>query len=907
MQVEVIFLGEPRLVINKERKHLGKQKLEALLYYLLFYEEADRSETASVFWPHYDTARARASLRNSLYQIRELLGADLFSSSSRDRIILSPHVQLIRDVDLLLAGANQMPLAEGRAPVFLHNRELKNNAAYEAWLLSVRATYQRILTHNLRDALDQARQQSSRSAALDLARQILELEPYDEATLRLLMEQYSEEGRHNEALASFQQMKKLLSRELGVEPEPETIYLAERIRDKKLRADGRFGPAVLDPRRAKLDDAWRRFQEGPLRRHVMILGEPGSGSHSLIEAFLKTCGGPFAAIRLDPAGHEIAGSFSVKWTHAFQGRPEADFSRLRLVLPQERVICVIYDLENLDRTGLSELADFLMVDQDRIFFILNAAPGLFSGDDLHPLTLLSAGPVRIEVPLLSREELRSCLESDASDHPLTERELSRIHGYCGGSVLLAEDYLRPQGQAEKLFVRLLAGVDKEERKLLEAICVFPDQVTPVRADLHGWTKSVLMDRLRTLCAKGILVEDQGAFSVRYPPLRRFIYDRIPAFYRAYLHELAAEKDGRPDQSPRQKAADRAWHWQKAGDQGRALYYALKESELKLDFYDLIYPAWAESSDQPDHYLRERQRSYAALDSLIGAAVDYRETTSDAADTAQLERLVRYLSGRRLIAGGRREEGIIEIDELIRQAGETGDREYLLKGYIQRVHYGIQKEDLDIMGHFVCLALDQTEHLSGEKDQRERAEVLRLSGLYKLKRGEYAAALKQLEEADRILKAARYRHNGFLARAAGLSYIADTRQALGDVYGADQAWCDAIALVEGRLHKCLDTLYADYGRFLYKEGRIQEAKQTLHRALEEYQILGTHWKRPMTEAILGLIALDNKEVKSARVHLVSAQIYHKADRRPGEEVLISLLQQRLGAAGGPVVDSEPEHQ
>ncbi|MPM76283.1 hypothetical protein SDC9_123281 [bioreactor metagenome] len=99
-------------------------------------------------------------------------------------------------------------------------------------------------------------------------------------------------------------------------------------------------------------------------------------------------------------------------------------------------------------------------------------------------------------------------------------------------------------------------------------------------------------------------------------------------------------------------------------------------------------------------------------------------------------------------------------------------------------------------------------------------------------------------------------------------------------------------MNGKLHKCLDILYADYGRFLWENNRIDEADGILEKALTEYQILGTHWKRPATEAILGLIAVSRKDSRKARTHLVNAQIFHRADHRKGEEELIRQLSQAV---------------
>lgn len=235
--------------------------------------------------------------------------------------------------------------------------------------------------------------------------------------------------------------------------------------------------------------------------------------------------------------------------------------------------------------------------------------------------------------------------------------------------------------------------------------------------------------------------------------------------------------------------------------------------------------------------------------------------------------------------------------MIKLATELGNYEYLLKGGIEGIHYAIQKEDPEVMGQFISLSEDLIGQPALAFDQRKRAEVLRLEGLYYYGIKNYEEALQKLGQADEILQGARHRKNGFLARAGTLNYLGRTKEAMGDSIGADAAYRAAISLVEGKVHKCLDILYTDYGKFLWLQDREESAKLVLGKALDEYQILGTHWKRPTAETIAGLIALRSGNLRSARSHLVNAQIFHKADRRREEEDLIDRLARELADQEG----------
>ena len=408
-----------------------------------------------------------------------------------------------------------------------------------------------------------------------------------------------------------------------------------------------------------------------------------------------------------------------------------------------------------------------------------------------------------------------------------------------------------------------------------------------------------MDNLRSLVSRGLLIETGGVLKIKYSPLREWLYDKLPDFYRKHLHELAAQNGEDLKLSERLDSRFRAWHWKKAGNIGKALFYRLKEVELTLDFYDQLYPSFVELEDVPDDFTQSRKKYYAMLDELA-AEVDRFSENTPSEEASSMEMIIRYLRGRLLIAGGSRDLGIEEIGAAVRLARELGNLEYLFKGRMEGIHYSIQKEDMPGMSKYIALAQELIDQPKLGSNQRKRADLFRLEGLYFYYMKRYPDALVRLKEAEEILRDSRYRKNGFLARAGALNYMGWTKEAMRDFSGADEAYNASIALVEGKVHKCLDIIYADYGEFLWQVKRIPEAKAVLTRSLEEYDLLGTHWKRPATEAILGLIALEEKNFRAARSHLVNAQIYHKADRRSGEEKLITRLAEGLAVREKPAL-------
>jgi DNA-binding SARP family transcriptional activator len=67
------------------------------------------------------------------------------------------------------------------------------------------------------------------ATAARAARSLVDLDPLDERSQRLLMSAYAAAGRRGHALRQFMECRRALVEELGIEPEAETLALQRRI------------------------------------------------------------------------------------------------------------------------------------------------------------------------------------------------------------------------------------------------------------------------------------------------------------------------------------------------------------------------------------------------------------------------------------------------------------------------------------------------------------------------------------------------------------------------------------------------------------------------------------------------------------------------------------------------------
>jgi len=228
-------------------------KVRALLVYLAVEpREHQRSELAQFFWPGYSDTSARNSLRQALYQLRQLQpdpSADApWFLLTRQTVQFNPAAAVSVDVTTfanLLAECATHPHPQRNAcqPCqarlqqavnlyqgdFLASFTVADSDPFEEW----RRIIQEQLHIQMFDALtrlaDAAETAGESAAALQVTQRQLLLEPWREATHRRIMHLLAQRGQRAAALAQYQRCRQVLAEAWGVEPDAETSALYEEI------------------------------------------------------------------------------------------------------------------------------------------------------------------------------------------------------------------------------------------------------------------------------------------------------------------------------------------------------------------------------------------------------------------------------------------------------------------------------------------------------------------------------------------------------------------------------------------------------------------------------------------------------------------------------------------------------
>lgn len=288
------------------------QKVRGLLAYLAMARGVPqgRERLAALFWPEHEPNSARSSLRQALYNLRSTLAVDspagqpvvsthqtvAFSRELGARVDAADFEEALRrgmeeDAPHLLAQAVRLYHGD-----FLSGCPVRAGSELEDWIGEQRERLREGAIQALRTLIAHHRQRGDHRLAIQHAQRLLALDPLAEETHRQLMGLYSLSGRRGRALSQYEDLRNLLERELGIEPEEETHALYRSILHEEQAAGQRgegvepVGPIIplvgRDRELVLLRRTWAAVQRGG-GAFTLLEGEPGVGKSRLAKSFLS--------------------------------------------------------------------------------------------------------------------------------------------------------------------------------------------------------------------------------------------------------------------------------------------------------------------------------------------------------------------------------------------------------------------------------------------------------------------------------------------------------------------------------------------------------------------------------------------------------------------------------------------
>jgi DNA-binding SARP family transcriptional activator len=187
-----------------------------------------RGRLSVLFWPNADVGRAAASLRQAVARIRHLQNEHDFQliQANVSTLHISPGPDIFCDLIALTRHISGEEILTPPQLCQVYGGELlgdqdPGSEEFEEWLFSRRNELLLRVLDGIAEGIrpDSLLSQADRSTC---ARRLLELDPYREDAVCVLMEEAAERRHYARVSELYHSICAVLANELGVEPSPET-------------------------------------------------------------------------------------------------------------------------------------------------------------------------------------------------------------------------------------------------------------------------------------------------------------------------------------------------------------------------------------------------------------------------------------------------------------------------------------------------------------------------------------------------------------------------------------------------------------------------------------------------------------------------------------------------------------
>jgi DNA-binding SARP family transcriptional activator len=183
-----------------------------------------RTYVASTLWTDIREERAGASLRSALWRINRcghgLVAADSQALRLAPDVVVDLH-KSARSAHEVLRGDNGD--CESRLDDLIAGDLLPG--WYEDWVITEREHFRQVRLHALEKLCEQLTLERRFSQAIEAGLAAVAGEPLRESAHRVLIQAYLQEGNRGEAMRQYEACRRVLQRELNIDPSPVTCAL----------------------------------------------------------------------------------------------------------------------------------------------------------------------------------------------------------------------------------------------------------------------------------------------------------------------------------------------------------------------------------------------------------------------------------------------------------------------------------------------------------------------------------------------------------------------------------------------------------------------------------------------------------------------------------------------------------
>ncbi len=254
-QLSVSFLGSLEINLdNVPVTNFAYDKVWGLLVYLMVesHQIHHRESLAALLWPDFPSERARSNVRQTLANLRQVLGdrqaTKPFLSATRQTIHFNSDSSYQSDLAQFSTHLNAV-VEQQTVPLipenivqfeqaltcykgeFLAETVLPMEEPFEEWVMFTRTKLHQQAIDICHSLVTHYEQQQQWSQALQYAHRSLELEPWNELMHQSIMRVSTYCGQRGAAIKQYQACCQILDSQLAITPDPVTTALYEQIQN----------------------------------------------------------------------------------------------------------------------------------------------------------------------------------------------------------------------------------------------------------------------------------------------------------------------------------------------------------------------------------------------------------------------------------------------------------------------------------------------------------------------------------------------------------------------------------------------------------------------------------------------------------------------------------------------------
>ena len=954
IEIYVDLIGYPKVRADDKIVKFPFKKAEGIFYMLLLDGQMERVKLCSYFWPEANEDIGKKNLRNAIYSIRKVFGADIFESSTRALIQIDRSIVHINDYERVMSedvGFLEILLENDMIDIF-DDFYIPDLLEFDQWISYKKNYFKEKLNDYFSSMLNN--QTISNSIKINICRKLIQSDEFDEKSYIKLIKLYKMEKEYQKSVDVYNKLENILKSELSITPSVEAVNLIEGILHERQKKDESKELGIVSIGRDKefnrLMEKFDIFRNSENTGAVLVRGEAGIGKTNLVNNFINSISRDeyvlkiqcyqleqeyyyesFRSvmeqissiireedIRVPPhtmsALAALYPSFGIDYDIQMYMEEERNFSIIeKAVLNifsilgiKKNIVLLVEDIHWIDKMSLQILKTLLCQNTIKIFSVITTR-NVMKTDVSNLIYHVKSRNLVNEIVLdrLNEELTRGLIkhyveiEKNWQDYIFTESE---------GNPLFIMEYINNiqqnksfdilSSKAGDVIKSRIINLPVESRKILEIGSIFLDYINlDVLEKITGKGKIDLIEIIDDLLERNILVEQKNGKSnlelhFTHNKIKTFVKSEMSYSKKILLNKRFAEYyENHLGGYLNQELYPRlSFHYGECNMKIKQLEYRLKRFSGLVKINHEMFP------EIDDYKINNGTAVYLSekdIDSeLKNIEKEYQsiQVNEFIDDYKDVEIVYLYTMGRLMVDTGNHQMGRELIEKMIGLAEKSGNLDYCIKGWFKLIHQTINIFDLEGMK----FALENLEKISPDAmDEGITAKVKRLKGYYCILAGRYDEGESYLKEAMEIFEKPAFRKRYILNIAASVMYIGESKR-LQEKFEESIVFYDKALEICNTMQLLSGTAYilASKGRVYYELGDIDKAEEFLLESIKYYKRIVFIWGRFIPNGYLALVYARKKDEEKTYKHFKLSMEYIESSTNSYEKGMTCRIKTEL---------------